>query len=167
MRGLAGAVVCETCDLGTNWPHWHTLIFEGQTGVDMRYVCPKGTKKMHLKQTRSAAKHEHEELKEALALLRKKTKEEWTETHRNVARKLVLEGGCVQQRLFDTGWSDKSKCQACHKEEGTEKHRLYHCADWKEVRREIPGAFRKCEQKGRTSKKEWKWQRGIVEHPSQ
>ena len=34
-----------------------------------------------------------------------------------------------------------------------------------EVRREIPEAFRKLEQKARTSKKEWKWQRGIVVHP--
>ena len=56
-----------------------------------------------------AAKHEYEELKEgvwlepALALLRKKTKGDWTEKHRKVARKLLLEGGWVQQRLFDVG----------------------------------------------------------------
>ena len=50
-------------------------------------------------------------------------------------------------------------------EDGTEKHRLYHCPEWHAVRREIPEVFRKLEQKGRTSKKEWKWQRGIVEHP--
>ena len=30
---------------------------------------------------------------------------------------------------------------------------------------EIPEVFRKWEQKARTSKQEWKWQRGIVEHP--
>ena len=66
------------------------------------------------------AKHEYEELNEgmclepALALLRRKTKEEWTDKHRNVARKLVLEGGWVPRRIFDIG---------CHKEEGTEKHR--------------------------------------------
>ena len=58
---------------------------------------------MHLQHARTvywkkwAAKHENEELKgiwvePALALLRKKTKEEWTEKHRNVARKLALEG---------------------------------------------------------------------------
>ena len=68
------------------------------------------------------AKHEYEELKEgiwltpALALLRKKTKEDWTEKHRHVARKLVLEGGWVQKKLFDIGWSDESECQAFHKE---------------------------------------------------
>ena len=106
-----------------------------------------------------AAKHEIEELKEgawlepALALLRKKTKGEWSEKHRNVARKLLLEGGWVHQRLFDIGWSDESECQACHKEEGTEKHRLYPCPEWYEVRREIPEAFRKWEQKATTSKK--------------
>ena len=53
----------------------------------------------------------------------------------------------------------------CQKEEGTEKHRLYHCPEWYDVIREIPEVFRKLEQKARTSKKEWKCQRGIVEHP--
>ena len=93
VRGPAGAVVCET--------RWHTLIFEGDTRIDMRYVCPKDVKKMLLQQARTvywkkwAAKHEYEELKEgiwlepALALLRKKTKEDWTEKHRNVARNMV------------------------------------------------------------------------------
>ena len=27
----------------------------------------------------------------------------------------------MQKKLFDIGWSDESKCQACHTEEGTEK----------------------------------------------
>ena len=90
-------------------------------------MCPKDVNKMLLQQARTvywkkwAAKHEHEELKEglwlelALALLRKKTKEVWTEKHRNVARKLFLEGGWVQKRLLDIGWSGERKCQASHK----------------------------------------------------
>ena len=115
-----------------------------------------------------AAKHEYEELQEGtwlepgLALLRKKVKENWTEKHRNVAREIFLEGGWTRKRLFDIGWSDVSQCQACQLEEGTERHRMYHCPEWHEVRREILGAFRKWEQKAKTSKKEWKWQRGIV-----
>ena len=46
-----------------------------------------------------AAKNKYEELKEgnwlepAVALLRKKTEEDWTEKHQNVARKLALDGG--------------------------------------------------------------------------
>ena len=95
-----------------------------------RYVCPKDVKKILLQQARMvcwkwAAKHEYEELKEgiwldpALALRSKKTKDDWTEKHRNVARKVFLEGGWVQQRHFDIGWSGESKCQACHKEKGT------------------------------------------------
>ena len=55
----------------------------------------------------------------------------------------------MQKKLFDIGWSDESECQACHKEEGTEKHWLYHCPEWYEVRREIPEAFRKWEQKAK------------------
>ena len=137
--------MCETRDLGIKWPHRHTLIFEGEVRIDMRFVCPKDVKKMLVQQARIvcwkkwAAKHEYAELEEgswlepALALLRKKTKEEWTA---NVARKLVLEGGWVQKKLFGIGWSDKSECQAWYKEEGTEKHRLYHCPERHEVRRE-------------------------------
>ena len=86
-------------------------------------------------------------LEPALAQLRKNTREEWTEKHRNVARKLVLEDGWVQRGLFDIVWSDKSECQACHTKEGTEKHRLHHCPEWHEVRREIPEASRKWEAK--------------------
>ena len=78
--------MCETSKLGIKLPQWHTLIFEVQVRVDMRYVCPKDVKKMLFGQARStywrkwAAKHENEELKDgiwlepALALLRKKTK---------------------------------------------------------------------------------------------
>ena len=101
--------MCEIKDLGIKWAHRHTLIFEGDGSIDMRYVCPKDVKKMVLQQARRvywkkwAAKHEHEELKEsiwlepALALPRKKTKEDWTEKHRNVQNigsgRRVLEGG--------------------------------------------------------------------------
>ena len=105
VRRPAGAVMCEARDLGIKRPHWHTLIFEGEVRVDMRYVCPEDVKKMFVQQARSvywkkwAAKREYEELKEgiwlelALALLRKKTTENWTEKHRNVARKIFWEVG--------------------------------------------------------------------------
>ena len=89
----------------------------------------------------------------SLSCGRKKAREDWTEKQRNVARKIFLEGGWAQKRLFGVGWSDVSQCQACHKEEGTEKHRLYHCPEWYEGRRVIPETFRKLEQKAGTSKK--------------
>ena len=77
-----------------------------------------------------------------------------------------LLGRRTQKRPFDTGWLGVSQCQACQMEESTEKHRLYHCSEWHEIMREILEACRKWEQKARTSKKEWKWQRGIVAHPA-
>ena len=52
-RGPAGAEPCETCDLGIRWPSWHTLIFEGDGRIDMRYVSPKDVKKILLQQARS------------------------------------------------------------------------------------------------------------------
>ena len=85
VRGLAGAVMCETRDLVIMWPQRHTLIFQGEARIDMRYVCPKDVKKVVVQKARSvcwkkwAAKHEYEDLKEgiwlvqALEVLRKKT----------------------------------------------------------------------------------------------
>ena len=72
VRGPAGAVTCETRDVGIKWPQWHVLILEGQVRVEMRYVCPKNVKKMLLNQARTiywkkwAARHEYEELKEGI-----------------------------------------------------------------------------------------------------
>ena len=56
------------------------------------------------------------------------------------------------ERLFDIGWSSESKCQACHKEEGTEKHTRYHCPGWSEVGRQVQEACRKWEPIAITSK---------------
>ena len=41
-RGLAGAVTCETRDLGIKWPQWDTLLCEGQVAVDVRVALPAG-----------------------------------------------------------------------------------------------------------------------------
>ena len=55
--------MCETRDLGVEWPHW-------EVRIDMRYVCPKDVKQMLLQRARTVywkkwrAKNEYEELKE-------------------------------------------------------------------------------------------------------
>ena len=66
-------------------------------------------------------------------MLRRETSELWTVEHRNLVRKLVVEGGWVQKSMYDIGWLDEKKCRACDKAEGTERHRLYHCPSWWEV----------------------------------
>ena len=48
-------MMCETRDMGIKWPLWHTLIFEGDRSIDMRYVCPKDVKNMLLEQARTSA----------------------------------------------------------------------------------------------------------------
>ena len=94
----------------------------------------------------------------------KKTKEDWNEKHRNVARKLFLEGGWLQKPLFDIGWSDESECQACHEEEGTEKAQAPPLSMM--VRdQERERACRKEQQKTKTLKRECEWQRCILTHP--
>ena len=71
-------------------------------------------------------------------VLRRKTNEVWTDKHRHATRKLVVEGGWVQTRLYDTGWWDEKKCRGCNRREGTEKHKLFHCPSWREIRNQIP-----------------------------
>ena len=48
----AGAVMCETRDLVTKWPHWDTLMFSDEIKVDMRFVCPKDVRKMLAQRSR-------------------------------------------------------------------------------------------------------------------
>ena len=112
----------------------------------------KDVKKMLLQQARTvywkkwAAKHEYEELKEGIWLwpcCARRRRNSGLQSIEIVARKFVLEGGWVQKKLYDIGWSDESECQACHEKEGTEKHRLYHCPGWNEVRRQIAEARKK------------------------
>ena len=43
--------------------------------------------------------------------LRKKINERWTDKHRNVLRQIVVQGGWVQKRLYDIGWSNAKKCR--------------------------------------------------------
>ena len=146
--------LCETRDLGIIWPYWHTLAFSDEKKVDVRYVCPRDVKKMLVQRARSgyskkwAAKHEHEELKEGvyfepvLAHFRKKAKGDWTEEHRNVARKLM-------SSLPVGGRHRIAQALPFIAQNGTK-------SDWESQR---------LEQKARTSKEEWEWQRGIVTHP--
>ena len=42
VRGLAGAVMRETRDLGIMWPHWHTSLFEGPGGGGYELALPAG-----------------------------------------------------------------------------------------------------------------------------
>ena len=76
-----------------------------------------------------------------------------------------MEGGWAQKRLYDIGCSDEKMCRGCNKREGTEKHRLYHCPSWKEVRNQTPEDLGKWEQRAKTSKKDWTWQKGITSYP--
>ena len=83
----------------------------------MRVVCPQDVKKMLLKQAtmacwkKWAAKHkcgvvERRSVIGAKANLRRKTNHPRTRKHRHVIRNLVVEGGWVQKRTYDVGWSD-------------------------------------------------------------
>ena len=54
----------------------------------------------------------------------------------------------MQKRLYDSGSSAEMKCRGCNKEEGMEKHRLYHCPSWREVRNQNAERLEKIGAKG-------------------
>ena len=54
--------------------------------------------------------------------------------------------------------------RGCNKEEGTEKHRVYHCPLWREVRNQTPDGLEKWEQRAKTSGEYRKWQSEIASH---
>ena len=88
VRGPAGAVVCETGDLRFAFPSWHALLHEKRR--DRGHECCVSGRCSESQAKRGCrgkvGYHECEELKEsiwlesALVLLRKKTKDDWTET---------------------------------------------------------------------------------------
>ena len=142
-RGLAGAVVCDTRDLGIMLPQCTPCFSSPQ---DVKNMLLKQAKLVYWKKW--AAKRGCGELKRVWlepirALLRRKTNEARTDRHRNVMKKLVVEGGWVQQRMYDIGWSGETRCRGCHEEESMEKHRLYHCPSWREARNQIPEGVEK------------------------
>ena len=50
----------------------------------------------------------------------------WLKRTRLLEKKLVVEGGWVQKRLYDIGWSDERNSRGCQNRRG-EKPRLYLC----------------------------------------
>ena len=107
--------------------------------------------------------HECEEMR---AMLRRKIGEKWTDKHRHCDAKACC-GRRMGAEQIVRHWlvRRKRKCRRCNKEEGTEKHRPYHCPCWREIRSQLSEELRKWKQRARTSKREWKWQRGVVTHP--
>ena len=121
VMGLAGAVLCETRDLGIKCPEWHTLMFEGQQAVDMRVSCPQNVEK--------ASETNHDGLFEEMGGKTRARGAERrsvagadpsfaakTDKHPNSTRKLVVEGRWVHKRLYDTRWSHEEMCTGCNKE---------------------------------------------------
>ena len=135
----------------------NTSIFDGEATIDMRYVCrgedARATGQVSLlEEVDSKARVRRIErgyLAGAGSGLA--AQENDGRADRNVARLLFLEGDWVQKRPFDVGWSDESRGRACHKEEGTEKHRLHFCREWHHTGG-FQNAFRKWEQKGENLK---------------
>ena len=109
VRELAGAVMCETRDLGRKWPYWHTLILDDETRIDMRFVSPRDVKKMLVQRARSVYwKHEYKELKKGVwiepapALLRKKVREERTVGRMKVSVKFATRRKAQESTGFAT-----------------------------------------------------------------
>ena len=98
------------------------------------------------------------------AMRRWKTSDLWTEKHLNVVRRMVVEGGRVWQRMYDTGWPDEKRWRGCNKKEGTEEKKAISLSVMDRSQEPDPGGVEMWEQGARTSKEDWEWQRGITSH---
>ena len=57
-------------------------------------------------------------------------------------------------------WVDSKKIAKCCEAGGTDKHRLYHCDELREERKNMPDVVRSCEMKARSgNEKAENWQR--------
>ena len=87
------------------------------------------------------------------AKLRIKTSENWTPKNQHVMKKLVVEGGWAQQRLYDTEWSDEKIFQGCKEEEVRRSTDSSTVMEGTQIAEELG----KWEQRAKTSRKYWKW----------
>ena len=115
-----------------------------------------------------AAKHEVQELKEGMwlepfqAVLSRKTNEAWTDKHRHVTRKLVVEGGWVQKRLYDIGFVRRKEAPVTREM----AQRNTGCTTvFEGSQKPDPEKLCQWEHTAKTSKLDCKWQRGITSRP--
>ena len=69
-----------------------------------------------------------------------------------------------KKKLYDINWATSKKCKCCEAE-GTENTGFFQCKESREERNNMPDAARTYEMKARSSKEDWKWQRGLMSYP--
>ena len=122
---------------------------------------PTDVKNMSLPSTSARSQRKGFGWNQSRQCLRRQTNGSWTDKHRNVMRKFVVEGGWAQNMLHDIGWSDDKKRQGCGNEEGTKKRRLYHCLPCREVINQILEAVGNGNRGQKTANERWAWRCGI------
>ena len=111
------------------------------------------------------AKHECEELQEGgwlepiHATLRRKTNEARTDEHRNVTKKLVVQGGWVQKHFMTCDGRTKRSVKVVTKKKAL---RSPGCTT---VHDGGKSETRSQKQRTETSKEDWTWPRGTTLHP--
>ena len=81
-----------------------------------------------------------------------------TEKSKDGKSKMIASCGFLENELCEYSKEEGVNVKLARRRKAQRTTGCITCPEWYEVRREIPEAFRKLEQKARTSKKEWKWQ---------
>ena len=161
VRGCAGAVICETRELGFQSPQWHILLFEEQVAVDLRVVRPQNVIMMFLEPATMVywrmwgAKHECDDLKAGVelepigAMLGRKTHEAWRDKHRNAMRKWIV--------------GTKSSVEAATRKRAR-RSTGFTIVRHRESQKPDPRGPGELGAKSK-SKEDWKWQKGITSNP--
>ena len=148
---------------GTQWPQWHTLLFEGQVAVDMRVFCPQDVKKMLLKQggmvcwKRRAATH---------MSVRSWRKEFGWSQLRLCCEERPTKPGQISTDMWRGSWSWKEDgcSNDCTPLAGQMKRSVGTATKKRGKTQTVPFVHH-GEQGAKTSRGDWKWQGGITVHP--
>ena len=92
----------------------------------------------------------------------------WNDGHVAQARSWTVSGVWTKQKLHDKFGGQQKKKKNCETK-GAEKHRFFHCREWKEdgdtEKKQHTDVAKSCEMKVKQPKEVWKWQRSMGSHP--
>ena len=171
-------------DLGMTVTCWQVLrmgdgrvIRRHQKNFHEACSCPEDIKKTLMRHAqdyywqRCTTKHEVGEVTEGVwfdpvqAMFKNKAQSQLDGEACNISKVVGHQWSVDARKAVNMNRADSKKCKYCQAE-GTEKHRLYHCSEWREERSKMPNVVRSYEMKAPSSTEDWTWQRRLVSFPN-
>ena len=175
IRGPAGATRASLARIGWKWPSPTVFIDAAGEIVDLTKVAPLTVRAMVAKQVEDnelrawAKKAELQGItKPFLEPIRAEIRKAPPQGKAAI-KAFVCEGFWTQQKIWERGFSETCLCQACLEKPGTQRHRVFQCPHFREVREAIcakSGWNTSVVHRGEAdSQNSPLWNRCLVDHP--